>query len=98
MKRLLMAVACSVMLSGCVIFRTGDHGPVWIGQPASALVDGRGEPDHKTTAPSGATVYVYSRRNFGVCDEQYYVQDGKVVGFMEQGVALNCSGAAGLTK
>ena len=98
MKRLIVSVACSTVLAGCVILRTGDHGPVWIGQHANTLVESRGQPDRKMTAPSGATIYVYSRRNFGVCDEQYYVQEGKVVGFMEQGGALNCSGVAGDTK
>jgi hypothetical protein len=100
MKEFIFVVACSIILASCAIGTAG-HGPEWVGQPASALVNREGMPERQMTAPSGATVYIYPRRSLDginiLCNEQYFVQGDAVIGFEEHGVAIGCSRAAGTT-
>lgn len=92
------ALVLCLSLPACVLSHEG-NGPVWIGQPSSALVAAQGMPDRELNAPSGAEVYVYRQKSINgqneLCRYQYYIQRGIVVGFDERGAAVNCSGHAG---
>jgi hypothetical protein len=87
-------------MSACVVTAHG-HGDRWIGQSAKDLVSQKGMPGQQMTAPSGAMVYVYGFHNlYGatLCRDQFYIREGKVVGFQEKGGALNCGQAVGETN
>jgi hypothetical protein len=55
----------------------------WVGQPATKLVVSLGMPTRQLTAPSGAIAYLYDDTEWGniVCTREYYVRNGKVVGY-----------------
>jgi hypothetical protein len=63
-------------------------------------MDKMGAPDRRTTTASGATVYVYGARNLHgdeMCSASYVIKDGKIVGYIERGIAINCDQIAGDT-
>ncbi|MFZ0692544.1 MAG: hypothetical protein WAN51_00065 [Alphaproteobacteria bacterium] len=74
------------------------HGPQWVGHSADTLVKQDGQPERQATAPSGATVYVYtwrSDKDVALCERQYFVRDGNVVGYLEKPIAIQCAQSAG---
>ncbi len=74
------------------------HGPQWVGHSADMLIKHDGQPERQMTAPSGATIYVYTWRSdkgAALCEQQYFVRDGDVVGYLEKPIAIQCAQSAG---
>ena len=74
------------------------HGPQWVGHSADMLVKHDGPPERKMTAPSGAAVYVYTWRSdkgTALCERDYFVRDGDVVGYLEKPIAIQCAQVSG---
>ena len=74
------------------------HGPQWVGHSADMLVKHDGPPERQMTAPSGAADYVYiwrSDNGTALCERQYFVRDGDVVGYLEKPIAIQCAQVSG---
>jgi hypothetical protein len=97
-KTVALAAFLSLFASGCVLTR-GGNGPQWVGKHASALVAHSGMPDRELKSPAGSEVYIYRAMSLNgrneLCQVQYYVRGGVIVGYAERGEALNCSGRVG---
>jgi hypothetical protein len=101
----LPALLLVVILSGCFFYSFSPSQPAgdFIGHPIQDFLKSKGMPQRQTTAPSGATVYVYDAYNWAgqyspaSCHTEIFIRDGKVVGYSRHGFTWNCSGTAGET-
>jgi len=74
------------------------HGSQWVGHSADMLVKQDGPPERQLTALSGAAVYIYiwrSDKDVALCERDYFVRDGDVVGYLEKPIAISCDQSAG---
>jgi hypothetical protein len=98
MSRTLVALIL-LFLTGCVLGNVGNAAKL-IGQPESALYKALGAPDRQITAPSGATVDVYTMRSLNgenvLCKISFFVRQNEIVGYSARGSAVNCGGKGGL--
>ena len=91
-------------LVGCNAWRgePEGHGPKWIERPVPDLVDKLGQPDRQVRLPppSLSTVLLYTggaTPGFAICERNYYVRGGTVVGYAEHGTDPNCNRTGGRT-
>jgi hypothetical protein len=107
-SRSLMAlglIAAAVLgLVGCDLTHSPEgHGPQWIDRPIDALTDKMGKPDKvvRLPPPSLSTVLLYTggaAPGFAVCERNYYVRGGTVVGYSEHGSDPKCNRVGGRTN
>lgn len=101
-----LAALTAAVLAGCAkieqkyeaISGLEGHGAQWVGHSADMLIKHDGPPERQMTAPSGAAVYVYTWRSdkgAALCERQYFVRDGDVVGYLEKPMAMQCSQSVG---
>jgi hypothetical protein len=100
--RILLAAAALLLAAGCNAWRgePEGHGPQWIDRPMSDLVDKMGKPDQavRLPPPSLSTVLLYTggaAPGFAVCERNYYVRGGTVVGYSEHGTDPKCNRVGG---
>jgi hypothetical protein len=102
-SRVLLA-ASFLGLVGCDLTRQPEgHGPQWIERPTDTLVEKMGAPDRKVRMPmpSLSTVYLYlggAEPGFAICERDYFIRGGTVVGYSEHGTAPDCHRRAGNTE
>jgi hypothetical protein len=100
-SRILMAAALFA-LAGCNAWRgePDGHGPQWIERPATDLTKKMGNPDRtvRLPPPSLSTVLLYTggaTPGFAICERDYFVRGGTVIGYSEHGTDPNCNKTAG---
>jgi len=99
-----MVAALLLGLAGCGLAHEPEgHGPQWIERPDSALVEKMGTPDRKVRlpAPSLSVVYLYTAGaapGYAICERDYFIRGGTVVGYSEHGTDPNCKRRAGNTE
>ena len=76
------------------------HGPGWIQRPAEDLIPKVGPPDRKVRLPPPQQVVVWlytggATPGFAVCERNYYVRGGTVIGYREHGADPTCKRSAG---
>jgi hypothetical protein len=79
------------------------HGPQWIERSPSTLVEKMGPPDRQVRLPppSLSTVYLYlagAQPGFAICERDYFIRGGTVVGYSEHGTDPHCTRRSGNTQ
>jgi|HubBroStandDraft_6_1064221.scaffolds.fasta_scaffold1952844_1 hypothetical protein len=99
-SRRLIAVIL-VALAGCALTHEPEgHGPQWIERSIDTLTDKMGKPDRvvRLPPPSLSTVLLYTggaAPGFAICERNYYVRGGTVIGYNEHGSDPKCNRTAG---
>ena len=103
-SRSMIAVAL-LALAGCAALRgePEGHGPGWIERPSPLLIEKLGEPDRQVRLPSPSltTVYLYTggaEPGFAICQRNYFIRGGTIIGYREHGSAAGCDRTAGRTE
>ena len=106
--RCVRSMAGALLVSGLVgcgglAGAPAEHGPGWIGRSADTLVEKMGSPDRsvRLPEPSQSTVYLYTGGavpGFAICERNYYIRGGTVIGFREHGSDASCNRTGGRTE
>jgi len=102
--RRIACAAALMVLAGCALTnKPQGQGPQWVERPASDVVDTLGKPDRvvRLPLPSMSTVYLYTggaEPGYAVCQHDYFVRGGTVIGYSEHGTDPKCNRRAGRTE
>jgi hypothetical protein len=102
---LLVLAGCGlVVLAGCgLAIKPQGQGPQWVERPIADLTDALGKPDRivRLPLPSLSTVFLYTAGaapGYAICEREYFIRGGTVVGYSEHGSDPNCIRSKGNTQ